>query len=313
MPTPSDSRANAAAANGRRSVFGNFDAPSAPAESEAGADSTAPLGEAAVAPWNAPTLQEAIDTAVSRGFLHRFLAQAFDYPSRETWTWLCDPEVHATVRRAVRVLQAPEPERASEAALGALRPDAYDRFADEYVAAFGHGARGSCPINEIEYGDLRADPLFQPHRLADLGAFYRAFGLEFGEGGERADHLSAELEFMSVLALRRAQALEQQATGVELAINHEAETKFLREHLGRWTPAFARRVERALPDGPTAALATFLRAWVESDCARYGFRPGSEDLLLRPIDDGAETLCASCGLPELPPGAEPVPSQETTP
>ena len=52
--------------------------------------------------------------------------------------------------------------------------EAYDAFLTAYLAAFGHAARGRCPLNEIEYGDIKADPLFQPHRLADLAAFYES-------------------------------------------------------------------------------------------------------------------------------------------
>ena len=62
-------------------------------------------------------------------------------------------------------------------------------------------------MNEIEYGDAQADPLFQPHRLADLAAFYRAFGLELAaDAAERQDHLCIELEFMSVLAAKEGYA-----------------------------------------------------------------------------------------------------------
>ena len=66
-------------------------------------------------------------------------------------------------------------------------PDGFDSFLNAYLAAFGHAARGSCPLNEIEYGDIKADPLFQPHRLADLAAFYRAFGLEVAEKQDSQD------------------------------------------------------------------------------------------------------------------------------
>jgi len=31
--------------------------------------------------------------------------------------------------------------------------------------------------------------------------------------------------------------------------------------------------------------------------------PGSEDLLLRPVDEAAERMCDSCGLANMPPGA----------
>jgi hypothetical protein len=177
-------------------------------------------------------------------------------------------------------------------------------FHDAYVAAFGHAARGSVPMNEIEYGDIKADPLFQPHRLADLGAFYGAFGLEMTpDAAERQDHISIELEFMSVLAAKETYALEHQLDDEQAAVCREAQKKFLREHLGRWTPAFTRRLARMAGDTALGALADFTRAFITADCGRFGVTSGSEDLLLRPIDESSETLCGSCGLTNLPPGA----------
>jgi hypothetical protein len=188
--------------------------------------------------------------------------------------------------------------------LPALAPAGFDDFAASHLACFGHTVRGDCPMNEIEYGDLKADPLFQPHRLADLGAFFAAFGLELApDAAERIDHISIELEFMSVLAAREAHALEHQFDDEALATLRDAQKKFLREHLGRWTPAFARRLARMADGTALGPLARFLGEFVRLECARFNVPAGSEDLLLRPVDDAAERLCDSCGLHHLPPGA----------
>jgi len=198
----------------------------------------------------------------------------------------------------VRLGTLPEP--------GKVNPEAYDAFLTAYLAAFGHAARGRCPLNEIEYGDIKADPLFQPHRLADLAAFYRAFGLDVAtDADERHDHICLELEFMCVLAAKEAYALEHQLDPEELSICRDAQKRFLREHLARWTPAFARRLARMAGDAPLGALANLTRCFVETGCARYGIPPGSEDLLLRPVDEAAESMCNSCGISHLPPGAMP--------
>jgi TorA maturation chaperone TorD len=112
-----------------------------------------------------------------------------------------------------------------------------------------------------------------------------------------------ELEFLSVLAAREAYACEHQLDSDLVALCRDAQKKFLREHLGRWAPAFARRLARTATDSVLAALALFTRDFIAADCARLGVRAGSEDLLLRPVDEAAESLCASCGLRNLPPGA----------
>jgi DMSO reductase family type II enzyme chaperone len=258
-------------------------------------------------------LQASIDLAIARSFLHRFLAKAYEDHTPEGWAWLCDATTHDSLRTATAVIATSRQSTAMQAdslmdslhkLSAALSRDAATRFHDSYLATFGHAARGSCPLNEIEYGDLKADPLFQPHRLADLAAFYRAFGLEVAEdAGERHDHICLELEFLCVLAAKEAYALEHQLDGEQLAQCRDAQRKFLREHLGRWTPAFTRRLAAATHEPTLRALAEFTRAFIESECVRFGVTPGSEDLLLRPVDDAAERMCDSCGITNLPPGA----------
>lgn len=298
MPTPSESAQRgewAARTNTpKRSVFGNYRADGAPVSDLARWDF---VSELAGSESGAP-LQAAIDLAIARSFIHRFLAKAYEDPTPESWKWLCANSTNESLRASWTALaNGIQP-------LIAFSLAAYGSFLNAYLAAFGHAARGSCPLNEIEYGDIKADPLFQPHRLADLAAFYRAFGLEVTEdAGERQDHICLELEFMCVLAAKEAYAVEHQFDSDQLAQCRDAQTKFLREHLGRWTPAFARRLTAATSEPALRALAEFTRAFVESECARFGVNPGSEELSLRPVDEAADRACDSCGINNLPPGA----------
>jgi DMSO reductase family type II enzyme chaperone len=251
-------------------------------------------------------LQEAIDTSMARASLYRFLAQAYEDPTEEGWTRMATSDCLQILESAIRTLAATSPAVAetADAFLSQLRPEAFESFHASYLAAFGHAARGRCPLNEIEYGDIKADPLFQPHRLADLAAFYHAFGLEVAaDAGERQDHICLELEFMCVLAAKEAYALEHQLDTQDLSLCRNAQKQFLREHLGRWTPAFARRLARMAGGTALGALANLTCAFVEAECARYGIAPGSEDLLLRPVNATAESMCASCGVTQLLPGA----------
>ncbi len=304
MPTPSEPtmRGEWAARTtdtSKRSVFGNYRAEGAP-HSEPARPETMP--HRAGSETGAP-LQSAIDLAMARSFIHRFLAKAYEDPMPETWRWLTRAETIYALRAANTFIGQSVLSNA-ETLINALQPAAFDSFLNAYLAAFGHAARGSCPLNEIEYGDIKADPLFQPHRLADLAAFYRAFGLEVTEdAGERHDHICLELEFMCVLAAKEAYAVEHQLDSDQLAQCRDAQKKFLREHLGRWTPAFARRLAAATNELALRALAEFTRAFVESECARFGVNPGSEELSRRPVDEAADRACDSCGINNLPPGA----------
>jgi DMSO reductase family type II enzyme chaperone len=249
------------------------------------------------------TLQAAIDLAMARSFVHRFLAKTYEDPMPEGWRWLTLVQTINHLR-AANAFIGQALLSSAEALIAALQPAGFDSFLNAYLAAFGHAARGSCPFNEVEYGDIKADPLFQPHRLADITAFYRAFGLEVTtDAGERQDHICLELEFMCVLAAKEAYALEHQLDADQLAQCRDAQKKFLREHLGRWTPAFSRRLAAATNEPTLRALAGFTCAFIESECARFGVNSGSEELSLRPVDEAADRMCDSCGIHHLPPGA----------
>ena len=236
---------------------------------------------------------------LSRAFIYRWLAKAYEYPDPDGWQWLCQSTSTLAVQSAMFDVHQPATDL-----LSCLRPCEFEPFTSDYIAAFGHAARGPCPLNEIEYGELKADPLMQPHRLADLAAFYRAFGMEPApDAHERMDHICFELEFMAVLAAKEAYALEHQHNAEQLEACRQAQKDFLREHLGRWTPAFARRLAASAGASPLGALARFTHAFIEDECRRFQVTAGSEDLLLRPVDERSESLCDSCGITSLPPGA----------
>ena len=80
-----------------------------------------------------------------------------------------------------------------------------DEVARAYVSALERPA--GCSPYEGSYG---AAPLLagKGAALADIAGFYAAFGMTPG-AAEVEDHIAAELEFMSVLALKEAAALAE--------------------------------------------------------------------------------------------------------
>jgi hypothetical protein len=88
-----------------------------------------------------------------------------------------------------------------------------------------------------------------------------------------------------------------------LRIAVDAQRKFLREHLGRWAVAFASRVTSEVEGGLLAAVAAFLRAFIKDESELLGVAPAADVLPLRPVSQADESLCASCGIHGLPPGA----------
>jgi TorA maturation chaperone TorD len=173
--------------------------------------------------------------------------------------------------------------------------------AAEYVFLFDRQV--TCPPWEGAWGDgpRLAD---RPTLIADVAGFYRAFGLEpAGAQPDTEDHLVAEAEFMSALAVKEAWAL---AEGLEeaAAVTRQAQRAFLDDHLGRWAGAFAAALAEATPLAYYTATAALLGAWVEAEIAALGAAP-TRVVGPAPVDRvaGAEAFtCPMAALPEPPPG-----------
>ncbi len=199
----------------------------------------------------------------------------------------------------------------SELAGAARQLSARPPDTDTYRRLFGHTARGAVPPYGAEYG---SDTLFQqPQRLADLAGFYAAFGMRVDPvEHERVDHVRCQLEFLAFLARKEAYEIEHQVAPEARQRTAEddwrdeirkAERLFLREHLGRFAPAFGERLRREDPDGFYGVLGGLLRGFVEAECRRLGAAAGPDNLVLRPNeDDGAPMLCGG-GTESLPGGS----------
>ncbi len=217
------------------------------------------------------------DAALARATLYTALAFGFQPPTDETLARLASPAAAAALADAAAVV---DPALCARAAALA-RPDLdSDRLAAAHRRLFGHVTRGEVPAYETEYGN---EALFQqPQELGDLAGFLAAFSLALRGGvRERIDHVSCECEFLAFLAYKEAFAIDRDDP-VMRAATVRASALFLRDHLGRLAPAFARRIGRADSDGFYHALAELLRELVAHDCRRLGVPLGSEGLGLRP-------------------------------
>lgn len=163
-----------------------------------------------------------------------------------------------------------------------------------FRAVFDHTLTAECPPYETQYG--AAHLFMQTQELADIAGFYRAWGVDLAEGGERVDHLSVELEFMAYLALKERRAIERGEAELR-EFCREAQRKFLAEHLGQWVPAFAMRLSARGGDGFYGALARTLEAFVKRELESLGATPadlGPIDLL--PVGDDPDDDCSRCGV-----------------
>ena len=222
------------------------------------------------------------DVALCRAALYAALALGFGPPTSETVERLTHPEAADALADAGRVLEARTAAAGVAAAAATLaRPQTtVGQLAAAHRCLFGHTARGEVPAYETEYGD---EALFQqPQELGDLAGFMHAFGLALRpEAHERIDHVSCECEFLAFLACKEAYAISCGDEAMRAA-TIRATTLFLRDHIGRFAPAFARQLRRADPHGVYGALAQLLLALVLADCQRAGVPTGPEGLGLRP-------------------------------
>lgn len=237
-----------------------------------------------------------IDSLLARSYVYCFLANHFRRPiinktdlegKNLGWPW----DKIATAL----------PFKDKEALIGRLKKlseelerTSYEERVRQYEDYFGHTASGPVPCYELEYGEEHTHR--EPQQLSDISSFYRAFGLKVkGDNFERVDHIAIECEFMHFLLFKEAYALSNAATE-NAEVCHQASTRFLREHLGRWAPSFSLKLSRYTKQGFLKVLADFIILYIVQDCEWLGVTAGSEDLPIRPVQEKEDSGCVSCSL-----------------
>lgn len=244
---------------------------------------------------SSPSLHDtSADLSYNRATLYGALALGFRPPSQETVERLLSREGTEFLARAAAMLdEHPTRDLARRALkLAAVRGQLLPSLAASYARLFGHTAHGIVSPYETEYGD---EALFQqPQEMGDLAGFYRAFGLTLNAAAhERLDHVSCECEFMCFLALKEAYALEHDDSAM-LEETRKASRLFLRDHLGRFGPAFAAKLAREDQGGFYGALGDFCSAFLSYECDRVMMTAGPVELGLRPAtDDRVPMACGS--------------------
>lgn len=99
---------------------------------------------------------------------------------------------------------------------------------------------GVCPPYEAAW--IRRD---KGAILADVAGFYRAFGFDAAQSeGIRPDHLGAMAEYLAVVCVMEARALEA-GDSERAEVTHEAYVGFIRDHLVDWVASFLARLRES--------------------------------------------------------------------
>ncbi|HEX9716613.1 MAG TPA: molecular chaperone TorD family protein [Actinomycetota bacterium] len=203
------------------------------------------------------------DLALARSTAYRLLSQAFAYPTPKAAEQLLEEDLPLAL--AVSAPLPPNVRWALDEAATAFGGVSRDELEEAYRDVFSHVHSADCPMYETDYTER--DVWRQTRELADLGGFYRAFGLE--EQGERPDGLSVELEFMHLATYKAAWALVQRDPE-HAEICRRAQESFLRDHLLKWVPELADRVVAIARTGPYAAVARLAREFLRGEARAFG-------------------------------------------
>jgi len=217
---------------------------------------------------------------LARQSLYRFLALSLADPRTGSWAALDalrDSPLLSVAAALIR--ETPSAQRVTfgpgERSLDALDPKnvlsrlpaSESELNAEYEGTFGLLVTSACTPYEMDY--ISEKFTFQrSHALADIAGFYRAFGFAVSSRHpERPDHVVLELEFMSLLIGLQSRALtDALRPGREReSVCHQAQARFLGDHLAWWTPALARLLWRESPGGYFAAVAEFLSAFIPAE------------------------------------------------
>ncbi len=209
-------------------------------------------------------MSEPPNLAELRAVVYRVLASALLPPTPERLGTLVEaaPEL-LTLTEPLRPMAFYAAFEALLERLATLPEEEAERAGERYATLFLSGSRDAPPPYESAHLGPDADVAMV---AASVDAAYRAAGFLVDADGEAPDHVAVELDFLSALCAREAEAEERGAV-TEADAHRRAERSFLLAHPLRWLPAFAEAVGRAAPGSLLAETVEVARRFAEHDVA----------------------------------------------
>ncbi len=229
-----------------------------------------------------------MDPVFIRALYYRFLARVFSYPRPGTVAALREQMPPAETAEAWGE-SGPRIRAALERVKRLVGGQSDESLESTHLVVFGHTVPDKWPPHETRFGS--SHPFQETQDLADIAAFYEAFGLKIRPGtGERVDHIALELEFQHFLALRELSAREK-GDEEAAAVTLDASKKFFRDHTGRWGGVFGEILAQKAPAELTRACGELLAAVLHGDRELLGVVPGAvsaEPIPLPPEPEGED-------------------------
>lgn len=174
-------------------------------------------------------------------------------------------------------------------------------LAGEFDRIFGFTLCKECPPYETEFC-ANAEPFYRSQQMADIGGFYRAFGLEFVE---RPDYLPLELEYLALLLTKERLAASEPDGLERAAICRSAREHFLRDHLCAWVPSFTLGLRRKADAGFYAVVGEALAAFVPLERVRFEIAKPTFPQLPTLTNVEEDDSCGGCDASEACSGGVP--------
>lgn len=218
------------------------------------------------------------ETLTARAALWAWAARTFSYPTPEFEQALREP---AERDRLTAIAESASSDGAVTMALAKVwvvvdepvnRPTG---LAEEHTFLFGRHVR--VPPYESSY--VLEPGTDRSTHLAEIGGLYAAFGLTVASAHpDMPDHLGAECELLAVLLAKEAYAVAR-GWASRAKVTRRARRKLVVEHLQRWLPAFAERLEKhhRQPFYPTVTEVVLQLLAMEEQQLGSPPRPGAVD------------------------------------
>ncbi|MFN8671589.1 MAG: molecular chaperone TorD family protein [Candidatus Sericytochromatia bacterium] len=146
-----------------------------------------------------------------------------------------------------------------------------DEVRSDYIDLFDRVGTANS-LYETEYGKERT--ILKTNELADISAFYKAFGLNLGDNSiknEMPDHVSVEFEFYAFLLLKQ-DFLNTKKDDEGIDIVFSARKKFMEAHLGRFVISICES-EGVANNTYFSTLYKFLSELIEYECSNLEIKP----------------------------------------
>lgn len=191
--------------------------------------------------------------AIYKSFIYKYLSYGFHYPNEDIIQALKEGAKDFEIS-----LKSLNYHYDINKLMNALDKDIID-LQTEYTSLFLIGLKAPSfeTAYELDKTSRRAA------EIADIEAFYKAFGLEITEKME-PDRIEIELEFLSLL-LQKKYFLHKKGDEEGFNIVNEAYTNFLKDHTGRWYEAFVKLLEENSEEELYKELGRLLKIFLDEE------------------------------------------------